>query len=147
MKLVAGQTEKCKFSEDGSCSACVEIWTGNQERKQFTVVSQLISFKHKTSVIMLFNDTTEVKLSEEIKAKEKYLHVLLASVCHELRTPLNSISANVNLVSRDKGASVNVKDKMKVVQNNVSFTLSMIDDIIDIARLDKGMFQLKMEDF
>ena len=62
---------------------------------QVKLSTSLINWMSQPAYMVKFDDMTEVKESEEIKAKTKYLNLILASVCHEFRTPLNAMLANL----------------------------------------------------
>jgi signal transduction histidine kinase len=66
-----------------------------------------------------------------------------ANVSHELRTPLTLILSPVDqLLERlDRGAA---RDALKVVRNNATRLLRMIDDLLDLARLEAGGLRLRV---
>lgn len=64
----------------------------------------------------------------------------LASMSHELRTPLNSILGFAQLLQRDKKAPLNErqKEKLDYVLSGGEHLLRLIDDILDLARIEAG---------
>jgi PAS domain S-box-containing protein len=64
----------------------------------------------------------------------------LASMSHELRTPLNSILGFAQLLQRDKKAPLNdrQKEKLDYVLSGGDHLLRLIDDILDLARIEAG---------
>ena len=101
----------------------------------------------KIAYLVMFIDITDFKNVEEAKAKEKYFNVLLATVCHEFWTPLNAMMANVTSALSDKGLSEKSKSKLLIVDKSISILDSMINDIMDVAKLEKGVFKLRIEEF
>jgi signal transduction histidine kinase/ActR/RegA family two-component response regulator len=68
---------------------------------------------------------------------------LLAMLGHELRNPLNAIKAAVSLLEMPE-VKPDVADRARaVVQRQIGHLTSIIDDLLDVARLDSGKAQLK----
>jgi two-component system, chemotaxis family, CheB/CheR fusion protein len=77
---------------------------------------------------------------------------LLASVSHEFRTPLNSILNNSiqvakNLRSEDHADSKICLRLMKSVEVNSKLLICLIDDIVDIAKIEQETFKLQEQPF
>ena len=64
----------------------------------------------------------------------------LASMSHELRTPLNSILGFAQLLQRDKKAPLTEKqlDRLEHVLRGGEHLLRLIDDILDLSRIEAG---------
>ncbi len=68
---------------------------------------------------------------------------LLAMLGHELRNPLNAIKAAVSVLEMPE-VKPEVADRARaVVQRQIGHLTSIIDDLLDVARLDSGKAQLK----
>ncbi len=67
-----------------------------------------------------------------------------ANISHELRTPLTLIVSPVDamLATVEPGAD---RDALKVVRRNASRLLRMIDDLLDLAKLEGGGLRLRVE--
>jgi PAS domain S-box-containing protein len=84
------------------------------------------------------------RLAEDAsKAKSEFL----SSMSHELRTPLNSILGFAQLLQRDKKAPLNDKqqEKLKHVLNGGEHLLRLIDDILDLSRIEAGRVMISSE--
>ncbi len=66
-----------------------------------------------------------------------------ANVSHELRTPLTLILSPVDELLSRMGPSAE-RDALKVVRRNAERLLRMIDDLLDLARLEAGGLRLKV---
>lgn len=71
----------------------------------------------------------------------------LATMSHELRTPLNSIigfsevlAGNDNLTEKQRRYAANI-------QNSGKMLLGMINDILDLAKIESGKMEVRVEDF
>ena len=71
----------------------------------------------------------------------------LASMSHELRTPLNAILGFAQLLQRDKKAPLNdrQKDKLDYVMQGGEHLLRLIDDILDLSRIEAGRTTVSIE--
>jgi signal transduction histidine kinase len=74
---------------------------------------------------------------DELKSK------FFANVSHELRTPLTLILSPVDQLLDTLRPSAE-RDALKVVRRNATRLLRMIDDLLDLARLDAGGLRLRV---
>ncbi len=84
---------------------------------------------------------TEIKLIKASKAKTDYLY----SMSHDIRTPMNAIVGYTELIENsydDKEKCLSYVNKIKVSSN---FLLSLINNILDIARIESGNATLNEE--
>lgn len=57
------------------------------------------------------------------------------------------MQANVWSVSLDPDLNQNSKEKVKIITTSISILGSMIDDILDIAKFEQGVFKHDPEEF
>ncbi len=71
----------------------------------------------------------------------------LASMSHELRTPLNSILGFAQLLQRDKKTPLTARqsDKLEYVVKGGEHLLRLIDDILDLSRIEAGQVVVSPE--
>lgn len=74
---------------------------------------------------------------------DKHKSSFLANMSHEIRTPMNSIIGFTNML-----ASQEIPDEMKGnfidhIQTSSEMLLNLIDDIIDIAKIEDGQLKIK----
>lgn len=64
----------------------------------------------------------------------------LAHMSHELRTPLNTILGSVQMLTREKGASLGEADSRRLQQITTSGALlrDLIEDVLDLAKVESG---------
>lgn len=65
----------------------------------------------------------------------------LASLSHEIRSPLNAIYGYAQLVERDDG--VEAREAAKVIRRCAEHLNSLVDGLLDITQLEKGVLRLK----
>lgn len=83
-----------------------------------------------------------IKADSANKSKSGFL----ANMSHEIRTPLNAIIGFINLLKKDE------KDKKKleyinIVQTSSSSLLGVINDILDISKIEDGKLNIDRIDF
>lgn len=93
--------------------------------------------------VVLFRDATE---EERLLEQQREF---LAIVSHELRTPLSSIQAPLGLVA--SGAMGEVSDEaremLEIASRNGSRLRQLVDDVIDLERLQSGSLPMELEPF
>ncbi len=91
---------------------------------------------------------TNRKLEELNKRKSEFV----ASIAHELRTPLTSIRGAVDFLSQVmKNVESGVNDErlnqvFSIIQRNLKKITRMINDLLDIERIEAGMVDFTMEE-
>jgi PAS domain S-box-containing protein len=66
----------------------------------------------------------------------------LASMSHELRTPLNGILGYAQILSRAGGLTPLQVDGLRIMQQSGEHLLTLIDDVLDLAKIEAGKFEL-----
>ena len=75
------------------------------------------------------------------KAKNRFL----AMLSHELRTPLNPILLWANATLEEEQTAPSLKEGIQMVRRNVELEGSLIDDLLDVARITSGKLQLHLQ--
>jgi len=71
----------------------------------------------------------------------------LAQMSHELRTPLNGILGFAQVLERDKALTPRQAKGLKIIHESGRHLLSLIDDILDMARIDAARLVLTPTEF
>ncbi len=84
-----------------------------------------------------------IELENAIQAKDRFL----ASMSHELRTPLNAIMGFTGtLLMRLPGPLTSEQEKqLNIVQTSARHLLSLINDLLDLAKIESGKVELEFE--
>jgi PAS domain S-box-containing protein len=93
----------------------------------------------------LRNQYIESLKRETIRAitSDKHKSFFLANMSHEIRTPMNSIIGFANLLNNDQIADPQKKEFIQYIQSSGQILLNLIDDIIDIAKIEAGEIKIK----
>ncbi len=85
--------------------------------------------------------------AEELEVSSKYKSEFLANMSHELRTPLNSILILARILKENKPENL-TEDQLKyagVIHNAGSDLLTLINDILDLSKIESGTIDLHIE--
>ncbi len=89
-------------------------------------------------------------LSEALSAAEeanKAKTVFLSNMSHEIRTPMNAIIGLDNLALNDPDLSGKTRDYLKKIGSSAQHLLSLINDILDMSRIESGRMIFHNEEF
>ena len=108
-----------------------------------------------THVVMAVMDVDkeikkDIKQKEEIevalveaeyanKAKSRFL----SNMSHDIRTPMNAITGFVSLAQNNLDDKLQVKDYLGKIQSASKHLLSLINDILDMSRIESGKVQIE----
>ena len=89
------------------------------------------------------NDEIQRK-ADELELATRYKSEFLANMSHELRTPLNSILLLSRLLSEngDENLSSDQVEYAKVIQSSGNGLLGLIDEILDLSKIEAGQMKL-----
>ena len=87
--------------------------------------------------------------SRELEAASQHKSQFLANMSHELRTPLNAILGYTELIVDKIYGDVPEKilDVMQRVQKSGRHLLSLINDVLDLSKIEAGQLQLSLKDY
>ncbi len=77
------------------------------------------------------------------KAKTSFL----SSMSHEIRTPMNAIIGLGTLALRDEHLSDQTRDYLEKIGSSARHLLELINDILDMSRIESGRLVLRREEF
>ncbi|MGR9117261.1 MAG: ATP-binding protein [Gammaproteobacteria bacterium] len=87
------------------------------------------------------------KARDEAEAANKAKSVFLANMSHELRTPLNAILGFSNMIQKDAQLPGNQRRNIEIINRSGEHLLSLINDVLDMAKIDAGRVQLEETSF
>ena len=127
-----------------------------------TFLLSAVPFPEGESIFVGFQDVTELrKVQERLQALVEELDLqrrraedasraksmFLANMSHELRTPLNAILGFGQLLLSDAAGSLNERQKRYVehILESGRHLLDIINDILDLSRVEAGKVEMKVE--
>lgn len=94
--------------------------------------SPVLSDKKVTAIALLIVDITEKEKSEQMRRE------FTANVSHELKTPLQTISGCAELMENGIAKPQDIKAFSHRIHSEAKRMITLVDDIIDLSRLDDG---------
>lgn len=85
----------------------------------------------------------QARISAEQASRMK--NDFLARMSHELRTPLNGVLGFAEVIKMDPSDPEEVKDYATVIANSGEHLLHLVDDMLDMAKMDAGQLTLLPE--
>lgn len=109
--------------------------------------------------ILLKSDTTEIqrqqmeqnnRLREALKeARQANVakSAFLSRMSHEIRTPMNAIIGLDNIALHEKNLTAPLRKNLEQIGQSARYLLSLINDILDMSRIESGRVNVKSEEF
>jgi signal transduction histidine kinase/CheY-like chemotaxis protein len=82
---------------------------------------------------------TNKSLEKAVQARTEFL----AMTSHEIRTPLNGILGMTQVLLQDRTVAAKVRDRVSVIQAAGQAMLSLVDDILNMAKIESGNLVLE----
>ena len=120
---------------------------GETYAEQLELENERIALVHLAPVIMqndflgtvsIFRDITHEVEVDRLKSE------FVATVSHELRTPMTAIKGYVDILKMGAAGALNENQMhfLKIVVNNIERLNTLVNDLLDISRIDAGRVML-----
>ena len=140
----------------------------------FAMFSFVIAQTRRNAQLLLDRETAEaevrgkqeeleqrIKLQEQLEEQSKLLSealeeaeqasraktAFLSSMSHEIRTPMNAIIGLDNIALNDPETPEKTREYLRKIGSSADHLLSLINDILDMSRIESGRMILKNEEF
>lgn len=143
------QAQALRASEESLQAQQEELRVTNEELAEQTKMleKQKAGMEQQNEALEKAQKILEEK-TEALEVSSKYKSEFLSTMSHELRTPLNSILILSNNLAENKKANLDQKqiEHCQVIHSAGSDLLALINDILDLSKVEEGKLQIVLED-
>ena len=140
--MISGQMEQAKFTLQNNRSIEVFATPVFNDRKEMEGV--VIRVDDITERQYMIAELEKAKLAAEESNRLK--SAFLANMSHEIRTPLNAIVGFSELL-KDTDNRDEKENYIHIIDTNKDLLLKLINDILDLSKIEAGSIDLKNEKF
>lgn len=121
------------------------------EIRWFHVIAFCSDIQGEQKYILVMSDRTKDKninqaLEDAVKAAEsanRAKSTFLSNMSHDIRTPMNAIIGFTTLASANVGNEEKMKDYLSKILSSGNHLLSLINDVLDMSRIESGKIHLE----
>ena len=111
------------------------------------IIKSFLKKSSENSIGVFYIDNTELyKALNDANAANQLKSAFLANMSHEIRTPLNAIVGFSELILTSATESEKI-EYGQIIENNSNILLNLINDILDLSKIEAGYIDLYKEDF
>ncbi|MGN6573033.1 MAG: PAS domain-containing sensor histidine kinase [Pseudolabrys sp.] len=117
----------------------------DSERRQVATIADLRASQHRLAELAEKYAAEKTRAEEANQAKSKFL----ANMSHELRTPLNAIIGFSEIMESGMFGPLGAdryQEYCKDIRNSGEYLLDVINDVLDMAKIEAGRIRLDFED-
>lgn len=130
-----------------------------EEENRFKQVTFRWGSSMKYEIVVTQCDITEAYREEQLRLREmeKTLEMaeransakteFISRISHDIRTPMNAISGMTEFALEDIDDKKKLQDDLIKIKSSNAFLMSLINDILDISKIDSGMMEMHPEPY
>ena len=152
--FTASKNEQIKNLLEESQQSFEELQVRSEELQQSNVQmeEQRQQLEHQAAELQVQNERVEKSRADldiqtqELERASQYKSEFLANMSHELRTPLNAIILLSKLLKENKEKTLKEDDvkKAEVIHRSGNDLLLLINDILDLSKVESGHMELSL---
>ena len=140
-------TNRVVLDEGGQVAEILSIGVDITARKR--VEEELRASRASLEERVLLRTTELAAAKERAESADRLKSAFLATMSHELRTPLNSIIGFTGIMLQGLAGPLNAEQakQLGMVQSSARHLLSLINDVLDISKIEAGQLEIHAERF
>ena len=134
------------------------MWARTGQFIWFSIHGKIIEIDDNHDPIRMVGTITQIQSQKEFENKlkeakeraeesDRLKSAFLANMSHEIRTPMNAILGFTDLIMNDMLSPEEGKKYLEVIKSSGENLLNIINDIIDISKIESGQLKIKKETF
>jgi two-component system, NarL family, sensor histidine kinase BarA len=138
----------------GDIALRAELHTGDDFERLATAFNRMLrQLANNAEELKDVNGNLNVKVDELAQANMRLYEMnrlksdFLATMSHELRTPLNAIIGFSDVLESISALDEKQKRYVRNIQTSGKVLLEMINDILDLAKIESGRMEVRLSDF
>ncbi|HEX8438349.1 response regulator [Archangium sp.] len=118
-----------------------------QRALQMEIIRQQNEDLDRLATELAIAKRNEEERAREAESSARLKSEFLANFSHEIRTPLNGIIGYCDLLSREEGSRLTAHGRrdLNVVKKNAQTLLALINDILDLSKIEAGRAEVVVE--
>lgn len=140
-KLLSKEIEARKQTETLLKNQIEDTQKLNKEHQAVIKELNLTNKELEKSNVLILEAKEKAQAADQLKAS------FLSNMSHEIRTPMNAINGFTTLINSEDVSSEDSKRYLEVIQTSTNNLLHIINDIMNMAKLESGQFTLHPELF
>jgi len=143
-KKLADSLEELKRSRSVSARSLASY---QQRALQMEIIRQQNEDLDRLATDLAISKRNEEERAREAEAAARLKSEFLANFSHEIRTPLNGIIGYCDLLMREEGSRLTAHGRrdLNVVKTNAKTLLALINDILDLSKIEAGRVEVVSE--
>ena len=112
----------------------------------FVSAGLLILFVFDLAVMLYFNKKLQAA-AKEAESANRAKTDFLSTMSHDIRTPMNAIIGLTTIAEKNLGDTESVRDNLRKIKLASNHLLTLINDILDISKVESGKLNLSPQTF
>lgn len=113
----------------------------------FRRAKQLKNELQKEKASLLESENNLRKEKEKAEKASRMKSAFVANMSHEIRTPLNAIVGFSELLTDESAIPKDKEEYASVIKNNTAQLLNLINDVLDLSRMETGNLYFNMDNY
>ncbi len=112
-----------------------------------TETAELIAAMEQMHASIRWAESSLADAMAQAEAADNMKSRFLANMSHEIRTPISAIIGYADILGADSCSDADLCEGVRVIKRNGQHLLNLINDILDLSKLEAGQLELEQHEF